>query len=95
MKINEFNRGIATGAVLLESKNHMEEFIGLYGLQDERIEGIEGCVTIDENFNVLVRPARDGDGYEKNGIPVVCAKQTVEGCAAYHGTVIFIRKGSQ
>jgi len=85
--INTFNKNIAIAAVLAESAKHMRGF-----LEHTNVETIDGTLGVDHDFNVMVFPARDGGGYSKTGIPVICGMETVAGFPAHHGTVTFIRK---
>jgi hypothetical protein len=85
--MNKFNLGIAHAAILEESARHFNVH-----RDHENVETSEGSIYVDANFNVCVRLAREGGGYQKEGFLVVCATTLIDGCPAYHGTVSFIRK---
>jgi len=85
---SSYARRLEIAARIAESQRMLE------AMEDKSsIEYADASVGIDHDGNVVVHPAREGGGYDKrNPIRVVCAKQTVQGCPGYHGTVAFVRR---
>jgi len=85
---NSYAHRLEVSARIAESQRMLEE------MEDKSsIEHADAAVGMDQGGNVVVYLARDGGGYDKrNPIQVICAKQTVQGCPGYHGTVAFVRR---